>query len=178
MRSFLLCLHSELLPALICEGFIDAFTRHFSERLWTSVFVSACKANPLLRQYSFHWCVISLFCLCLQGWPMNRQLRKGPQIFHRSVSESRASLPRAGVTPSPALPSYPSWAGACTLLPLFILQYSVKRRCLTVFGTVASRLSSFIFGLVRFLFFCCLFSTSLRNQKWCIWSIKNNTDLE
>jgi len=38
-------LHSELLPALICEGFIDAFTRHFSEPLWTSVSVSACMAN-------------------------------------------------------------------------------------------------------------------------------------
>lgn len=44
-RSLLLSLHSELLPALICEGFIDAFTRHFSEPFWTSVSVSACKAN-------------------------------------------------------------------------------------------------------------------------------------
>lgn len=122
---------------------------------------------------SFHWCVISLFCLCLQGWPMNRQLRKGPQIFHRSVSESRASLPRAGVVPSPGLPSWLSWAGACALLQglpssvitwslwclfffLFFLQYSVKQHYLTAFGTIASSLSSFIFGLVRFYsFFVC-----------------------
>ncbi len=67
-----------------------------------------CRARPTsfeaLLFCSFHLCVISLFCLCLQGWPMNRQLRKGPQIFHRS-SESRASLPRAGAAPSAGLPS-------------------------------------------------------------------------
>lgn len=155
----------ELLPAPICEGFIDAFTRHFSEPLWTCV--SACKADLFLGQccsvpFFFHWCVISLFCLCLQGWPMNRQLRKGPRIFHRSDSESKAPLPGAGAAPSPGPPpSWWSWAGPCTLLQepayqlspgglrcLFFLQYSVKRHYFTVFGTIASSLSSFIFGLV------------------------------
>lgn len=125
---------------------------------------------------SFHCCVISLFCLCLQGWPMNRQLRKGPQIFHRSVSESRASLPRAGVTPSSGLPSL---LGGCmyssaktaiisycleSLVPLF-LQHSVKQNYVTVFGTIASSLSSFIFGLVCFYSFLCF--------QWA-WETKND----
>lgn len=41
---------------------------------------------------SFHWRVISLFCLCLQGWPMNRQLRKGPQIFQSGLSVNLGHL--------------------------------------------------------------------------------------
>lgn len=119
-RSFLLCLHSELLPALICEGFIDASYKTF-QRASLDFCLCLRRVRPTsffeaVLFCSFHWCVISfLFCLCLQGWPMNRQLRKGPQIFHRSVSESRASLPRAGVAPSPGLPPQSGGAGACTL---------------------------------------------------------------
>lgn len=137
--SSLLYLHSELLPALICEGIIDDFIRHFSKPLGTSVSVSACKANLF---FFFSWqycsvlftgCVISVFCLCLQGWPMNRQLCKGPQIFHRPVSESRAYLPTGQVLPlfCPDQLS-PGVSGAS------FLQNSVTHHYLTVFGTFAS----------------------------------------
>lgn len=44
---------------------------------------------------------------------------------------------------------------ASTLWCLFFLQYSMKQHKLTVFGTTASSLCSFIFGLVSFL--VCLF---------------------
>lgn len=101
---------------------------------------------------------------------MNRQLSKGPQIFH---SESRASLPGAGgslfplVFPHsrsgqihvPPLQGLPSSGIAWSLWCLFFLQYSMKQHYLTVFGTIASSLSSFIFGLVSFsLFFLFVFN--------------------
>lgn len=61
--------HPELLPALACEGFTDAFKEAAASvsgfRLRFSV-----SAHPLLMLAVLSF---PLFCLCLQGWPMNRQ---------------------------------------------------------------------------------------------------------
>lgn len=110
----------------------------------------------------FTGCVISVFCLCLQGWPMNRQLCKGPQIFHRPVSESRAYLPTGQVLPlfCPDQLS-PGVSGAS------FLQNSVTHHYLTVFGTFASSQQLYIWPHVFILFVVVVlfFSTSLKNQK-------------
>lgn len=138
-----------------------------------SCLCSSASARPLLRLTMLFF---PLFCLCLQGWPMNRQLRKGPSFssallpvdgIHLNI-QPMAAAGGGGVVLSPAWVHVHS-CNSChhQLSPRVSFFFSaalceaVRLQCVWDWACI---LSSFIFGLASWFFFFFLLSSFVFNK--------------
>lgn len=139
LRTICSPLRSEPPPALICEGgLLKCFYQTFQRASLN--FCASQHVRPNLFSGSiliFSGVFLSFWiCLCLQGWPMNRQLCKGPKTFHRSVSlftqmvaeATKCMLSSARIS---HVASHPE-----PLEPLLFLQCDTRHLCLGLLNLV------------------------------------------